>query len=196
MDKLSNHDKGDIDLYKAIFSRRELTDLPEYFNCVSDLLENSEVQQLGGFAHHKGTTRLQHSLNVSYYNYLICRKLNLDARSAARAGLLHDLFLYDRKEHERVDGEGWHGVGHPKIAFFNAVELFPLNDREADMIVNHMFPVTPHLPRYRETWIIQFVDKFCALGELSQLAARSGKRGMRLAGAFSLGLLVRLTLRF
>lgn len=196
MDKLSNHDKGDIDLYKVIFSRRELTDLPEYFNCVSDLLENSEVQQLGGFAHHKGTTRLQHSLNVSYYNYLICRKLNLDARSAARAGLLHDLFLYDRKEHERVDGEGWHGVGHPKIAFFNAVELFPLNDREADMIVNHMFPVTPHLPRYRETWIIQFVDKFCALGELSQLAARSGKRGMRLAGAFSLGLLVRLTLRF
>lgn len=95
-----------------------------------------------------------------------------------------------------MDGEGWHGVGHPKIAFFNAVELFPLNDREADMIVNHMFPVTPHLPRYRETWIIQFVDKFCALGELSQLAARSGKRGMRLAGAFSLGLLVRLTLRF
>ena len=182
-------------MYKAIFSRKKITDLPDYYSCVSDLLRSDVVMQLGEFRHHKGTTRLQHSLNVSYYNFLICRKFHWDARSAARAGLLHDLFLYDRKEHERVDGEGWHGVGHPKIAFFNAVELFPLNDRESDMIVNHMFPITPHLPRCRETWVIQFVDKFCAVSELGALAARSGKRWLRVAGTFSLGLLVRLTMR-
>ena len=161
-------------------------------------LNNELVKILGRLMYRTsyGQNVLNHSVEVSYIAGIIADELGVDGTLARRAGLLHDLFLYDRKEHERVDGEGWHGVGHPKIAFFNAVELFPLNDREADMIVNHMFPVTPHLPRYRETWIIQFVDKFCALGELSQLAARSGKRGMRLAGAFSLGLLVRLTLRF
>ncbi len=182
-------------MYKAIFSRRSITDLPDYYSCVSDLLSSDTVLQLEEFRHHKGTTRLQHSLNVSYYNFLICRKLHLDARSAARAGMLHDLFLYDRKEHERVDGEGWHGVGHPKIAFFNAVEYFPLNEREADMIVNHMFPVTPHLPRFRETWIIQLVDKFCAAGEVCQLAARKSWKGLRFAGAFSMALLFRLMIR-
>ena len=183
-------------MYKAIFSRREITDLPDYYSCVCDLLNSSAVQQLGEFTHHKGTTRLQHCLNVSWYNFLICRRLHLDARSAARAGLLHDLFLYDRKEHEPVDGEGWHGVGHPKIAFFNAAELFPLNEREGDMIVNHMFPITPHLPRYSETWVIQLVDKLCALGEISCLAARISRRKLRLAGTASLSLLVRLTLHF
>lgn len=181
-------------LYKAIFSRKNITDLPEYYSCVSDLLRNTAIQQLDEFAHHKGTTRLQHSLNVSYYNFLICRKLHLDARSAARAGLLHDLFLYDRKEHEPVDGEGWHGIGHPKVAFFNAIELFPINDREGDMIINHMWPLSPHLPRCRETWIIQLVDKFCAIGELCSLAARSGGRKLRLAEKYSLSLLVWLTI--
>ncbi|MGN1339855.1 MAG: HD domain-containing protein [Oscillospiraceae bacterium] len=181
-------------MYKAIFSHKSISDVPDYFDCVSDLLRSDAVQQLGEFRHHKGTTRLQHSLNVSYYNYLICRRFHWDARSAARAGLLHDLFLYDRKEHERVEGEGWHGVGHPKIAFFNAVEMFPLNERESDMIINHMFPITPHLPRYRETWVIQLVDKFCAMCEFGALAASSGRKYLRLAGTFSLTLLVRLTL--
>lgn len=182
-------------MYKAIFSRKNITDLPEYYSCVSDLLESTEVQQLGEFRHHKGTTRLQHSLNVSYYNFLLCRKLRLDACSAARAGLLHDLFLYDRKEHEPVDGEGGHCSGHPKVAFFNAAEYFPINDKEGDMIANHMWPLTRHMPRCAETWVIQAVDKFCALGEVCCMAARFSGRKLRLAEAFSLTLLVRLTIR-
>lgn len=187
--------KGDK-ILKAIFSRKNITDIPEYFASVSDLLRNKDVQSLSDFPHHSGTTRLQHSLNVSWYNFLICRKLRLDARSAARAGLLHDLFLYRRQEHEPVEGEGWHGVGHPKIAFYNASEMFPLNEKESDMILNHMFPVTPHLPRFRETWIIQLVDKLCAVGEVFTAMARQSRHGMRLAVSFSLMLMVRINLMF
>lgn len=44
------------------------------------------------------TSRFQHSLNVSYYSFIICRKFGLDAYSAARAGLLHDLYYYDWKQ--------------------------------------------------------------------------------------------------
>lgn len=182
-------------LYKALFSRKTIDKIPEYYDCVHDLLNTSAVQELGEYTHHKGTTRLQHSLNVSYYNFLLCRKLHFDACSAARAGLLHDLFLYDRKQHEPVEGEGNHAVGHPKVAFFNAAEMFPINDREGDMIANHMWPLSPHMPHFRETWVIQFVDKACALGEISCLAARISRSKIRLAAAFSLTLLVRLTIR-
>ena len=185
--------KGDK-LYKAIFSRKQLNNVPEYFDCVSDLLRDSTVRQLGEFTHHKGTTRLQHCLNVSYYNYLLCRKLHLDARSAARAGILHDLFLYDRKEHEPVDGEGGHCSGHPKVAFFNASELFPLNDKEGDMIANHMWPLSRHMPHSHEGWAIQLVDKVCAVSEFCTMAARKSRRKIRLAHTFALTLLIRLTL--
>lgn len=187
--------KGD-ELYKAIFSRKNISEVPDYYDCVSDLLKDREVQQLGDFTHHKGTTRLQHCVNVSYYNFLLCRKLHLDARSAARAGLLHDLFLYDRKEHEPVEGEGGHCSGHPKVAFFNASERFSINDKEGDMIANHMWPLSPHMPRCAETWAIQLVDKVCAVSEFSAMAFRKSCRKLRLAEAFSLTLLIRLTLIF
>ena len=71
-------------MYKALFSRKTIDKIPEYYDCVHDLLNTSAVQELGEYTHHKGTTRLQHSLNVSYYNFLLCRKLHFDACSAAR----------------------------------------------------------------------------------------------------------------
>lgn len=187
--------KGDK-LYKAIFSRRQIDDVPEYYECVSDLLNDPTVRQLDGFTHHKGTSRLQHCVNVSYYNYLLCRKLRLDARSAARAGILHDLFLYDRKEHEPVDDEGGHCSVHPKVAFFNASELFPINDKEGDMIANHMWPLSRHMPHSAEGWAIQLVDKMCATVEFCEMTIRRSRQGLRLAKKLSLTLLIRLMLIF
>ena len=50
---------------------------------VADILEHADVQALKQFRHHHYTTRFQHSLNVSYYNYLLCRFFHWDAVSAA-----------------------------------------------------------------------------------------------------------------
>lgn len=181
-------------MLKAVLSKKDLTKT-EYYEHVKDLLSDSHVQGLKAFSHHYHTTRFEHSLNVSYYNYLVCRFLRLDAKSAARAGLLHDLFFYDHREHTPVEGEGWHGVGHPKVAFFNASELFPLNEKEADMIINHMWPISPRLPRYREGFIITFVDKFCATAEALTRLCQTGVTRFKLAEAFALTLLIRITLR-
>ena len=74
----------------AIGSKKELTQLA-YYQIVSDLLESNPVQELKLYRHHIMTTRFQHCLNVSYYNYLICKFFHWDAVSAARAGLLHDI---------------------------------------------------------------------------------------------------------
>lgn len=56
----------------ATGSKKELTRLA-YYALVSDILEHADVQALKQFRHHRYTTRFQHSLNVSYYNYLLCR---------------------------------------------------------------------------------------------------------------------------
>ena len=68
---------------------------PEYLEDVSDILTNREFLALNCFKHHYATTRLMHSMNVSYISWLLAKKLGCDAKAAARAGLLHDFFLYN-----------------------------------------------------------------------------------------------------
>ena len=79
--------------------------------------------------------------------------------------MLHDLFLYDwRHSKKKLNLEGLHAFVHPKIALRNASELFLLNDKEKDIILKHMWPVTFFsLPKYRESYIITFTDKLSAL---------------------------------
>ncbi len=171
-------------MFKAILSAKDLSREDEYFNCVNDLLSNKTVLSLGEFRHHIGTTRFQHSLNVSYYNFKLCKLLRLNARSAARAGLLHDFFFYNRKDHEKIMRS--HSEEHADTALYNAMEMFPITDLEGDMILNHMWPMTPRLPRYRETYIITLVDKFCAVAEVMTSAYRFTGTKMRLAASFAL----------
>ncbi|MGN1480311.1 HD domain-containing protein [Porcipelethomonas sp.] len=151
----------------AVGSKKNIMELP-YYSCISDIFESEEVQKLGGITHHIYTTRLQHSLNVSYYNYVICNFLGLDAVSAARAGLMHDLFYYNRKEHkkDKTNGKKSHSAYHPEIAAENAREAFDISLLERDIIIKHMWPLTLKLPKYKESYVIVLVDKYCAILEL------------------------------
>jgi len=165
----------------AIGSKRNFkkdTRSTEYYHYVKDLLDNEVVQSMKQFRHHYGTTCLQHSINVSYYNYLICKKLGFDAKAGARAGLLHDLFLYDRKVYIRTKGESLHGFRHPKIALDNANSHFELNECEEDIIEKHMWPLTLELPKYRESYVIVFVDKYCAVAEIGSFVVDKTKKKM------------------
>lgn len=81
------------------------------------------------------------------------------------AGLLHDLFLYDCENPETRPKN--HIKIHPKIALTNAQKIFILNEIEKDIIINHMWPITFSTPKYLETFIVTFVDKYCAIKELS-----------------------------
>ncbi len=137
----------------------------EYYEIISDLLELAEVQKLKQFRHHIRTNRFQHCLNVSYYNYRLSRLLGLDAVSAARAGLLHDLYFYDTKKYCQEKHKIGHCENHPSIALENAERLLDLNDKERDIISNHMWPMTKTKPKYAETWLITVTDKYCALIE-------------------------------
>lgn len=138
----------------------------EFFYIVQNILDNKTIQDLKFYKHHYGSNRLEHCISVAYYSYLICKFLHLDYISVARAGLLHDLFLYDCEN--KSTRPKFHIWKHPKIALKNAQELFDLNKKECDIILKHMWPITPIPPKYIEGFIVTFVDKYCAFAELSK----------------------------
>ena len=136
----------------------------EYIEIISELLNNEIVLEMKKYRQHHKVSCYDHCLYVSYNTYLICKKYNLDYKSAARAGLLHDLFLYDWRK--RQNGrKGLHAFTHPNEALKRASEITDLNDKEKDIIKNHMWPVTVKIPKYKETYIITLVDKYFAFME-------------------------------
>ncbi len=136
----------------------------EFQKIIKELIINDTVLQMKNFIHHYETTCFDHCYTVSYYCYLICKKLKLDFKSAARAGMLHDLFLYNWRE-KQPDTKGLHAFTHGKIASENASKLFDLNDKEKNMIIEHMWPVTYKIPTSIESFILTFVDKYSAISE-------------------------------
>ena len=148
----------------------------EFVEIIKDLMTNETVQKMKDYKQHYDTSCFEHCRNVAYYSYLICRKYNLDYVSVARAGMLHDLFLYDWRQ--RQDGrKGLHAFTHPKTALENASKLFSLNEKECDIILKHMWPLTIKFPKYKESYVITLVDKYCALEE--SIKAYKSKRSIQ-----------------
>lgn len=138
----------------------------QFVACISDVIGNPVVQQMKSYNHHSRTNCFNHSMHVAYYNYIICKRFNLDYRTAAKAGMLHDLFLYDWHGHGHDKGELPHGFTHPSRALKNAHDNFKLTKKDGDMITKHMFPLTLSIPKYKETCVIIMTDKFCSTCEV------------------------------
>lgn len=68
-------------------------------------------------------------------------------------------------EKKKIGRKGLHAFTHPQTALENASKLFDLNEKECDIILKHMWPVTIKLPKYKESYIITLVDKYCAIQE-------------------------------
>ena len=132
----------------------------EFEDILKDILENETVLKMQNFNQHYSTSCYEHSKNVAYYSYLMAKKWNLDYVSATRAGMLHDLFLYDwripSKEHKKL-----HAFRHPRIAYNNAKEIFNLNEKEKDSILKHMWPLTIVPPICKEAYVVTLADKYC-----------------------------------
>lgn len=137
----------------------------EFYECIKDLVSHPAVQEMKNYIQHGTTTCYQHCLYVAYYNYRVCIRFGLDARSAARAGMLHDLFLYDWHDYARKSGKHFHGFTHPAEALKNARKHFALSSLEEEMIRKHMWPLTPVPPVRAESFVICMTDKYCSLCE-------------------------------
>ena len=140
------------------------TSYDEFEEIISDIEKNTEVQKMNNFRHHNRTNRYSHSKSVAYKSYCLCKKLKLDFISAARAGMLHDLFLYDSKIGSSAE-KGMQLFTHPRLALNNANQLFELNKKEQNIILRHMWPITIIPPKYMEGFVITLMDKYCAIKE-------------------------------
>lgn len=138
----------------------------EYLSYIEDLLATDEVQKLADYKQHVHSTRLDHSISVSYNSYKLAKRWNGNKRATARAGLLHDLFYYDWRT-TKFD-EGTHAYVHPRIAVKNAEKITSLSDLERDIIIKHMWGATIAPPRYKESYIVTMVDKYCAVKEATE----------------------------
>ena len=137
----------------------------EFQEIMKDIFENETVKEMKKYRIHGNTSCYAHCYDASYFCYLACKKLGLDYKSAARAAMLHDLYLYDW--HVKGSHIGRHGFTHPKIAYEKASKLFKLNDLEKNMILTHIWPLTFFkFPLYRESFILTIVDKQCAIAEI------------------------------
>ena len=140
----------------------------EYLNIIDNIMEKQEFTKLNNIKHHN-TTRLDHSMKVSYYSYKIAKTLRLDYCDVARGGLLHDFYTDEICEcHKIKDKIKLFSTKHPKDAVNNAKTYFILSEKEINIIESHMFPVDYKIPKYAESWIVSLVDKVLSFGEFSK----------------------------
>lgn len=146
---------------------------PEYLALVEDLLSHPKVQEMSLYPQHGVTNCLEHCVHVSYLSYLFCTKHGLNARSAARAGLLHDLYLYDPRSLP-----SWRQCfAHPVAAARNAAALEgALSPKEENCILAHMWPLSVRMPHSREAAAVCLADKLCSVAEVLHVWRRLALR--------------------
>ena len=131
----------------------------EFNDIISDILKNEEIIGLR-YEYHHGISRLDHSLNVARLTFNMCKLFKIEKiEEVTRAALLHDFYK---------TGEDSSFRGHPTTAVNNAKRVFNVNDMQADIIYNHMFPATLRVPKYKETWIVTAADKLVAINECTR----------------------------
>ena len=157
----------------------------EWFNIVKDILLNDEFQKRKIFPHHHDMSVWEHSILVSFKSFTIAKKIKINEKNVAIAGLLHDFYpwcwinteeleifengkyLEENKRKKKTIFE-MHAFTHGKAAAKNYIEYFPEleNKRITNAIKRHMVPVTIVPPRYLEGIIITIIDKTNSIHEL------------------------------
>ena len=139
----------------------------EFRLCIADLIQQPSIQTMDQIKQHvKNVSCLDHCIFVSYLSFSLCKKLRLNASAAARAGLLHDLYLCNWSQ---TNIGPWKRLRiHPQIALRNA-EAHGLSNLERDIIAKHMWPLTVIPPQCREAWIVTMADKYCSLLETMKI---------------------------
>ena len=149
---------------------KTITDQDLLWDYGGEILHSQGMDLERQIPQHGRVNCFDHSVAVALLSLRLARWLGLrvDRRSLIRGALLHDYFLYDwRTLHPRPGLRHGlsHGLRHGGRAAANADRDFGLNAVEADIIRRHMFPLTLTPPRYRESLLVCWADKVCAVRE-------------------------------
>lgn len=140
-------------MFKEIYDK-------EFKYIIKDILSNDEFLKTKQKVHH-GITRYDHLMRVSYYSFLVSKLLRLNYKETTRAALLHDFFLDETKDDNKLQAL----QRHPMYALENAKKYYNLTPLQEDIIKTHMFPVTFIPPKYIESWIVDLIDDFAGIYE-------------------------------
>ena len=146
-----------------------------FLEIVKPILNNREFLKLGRYLQHQKTSRLEHSINVSYIAWKLAQSVGCDEKLAAIAGMLHDFCVYDFKD-KLPKGELHQAFYHPKAAAWTSEEQFVIREEVRSIILTHMFPLGP-MPRSREAWVVTWADKLCASLELVHIPFALSRQG-------------------
>lgn len=140
----------------------------EYKDIINEVINHPEFIRRKDFHHHENISVYTHSLMVSYYSYKVAKKMHLDYKSTAIAGILHDFYYEDWQKAHKKKLRELHGFVHAKEALNNSKEHFShlLNKKISNSIVRHMFPLNIIPPKYFEGWVITIVDKIVSMDVL------------------------------
>lgn len=162
---------------KARFMSYDIEQLISDFGAdvlAADGMEYEKTQE-----HHGCVSCFEHSVAVAYISLWIAKilRIKVDTESLVRGALLHDYFLYDW--HEGPKGFASHNINHAKIAYKNAKKEFSLNKIERDIILKHMFPITPKPPVHKESILVCIADKLSAILEIISLPIPKSAPGIK-----------------
>lgn len=139
----------------------------EFTQKIRDITHSDEYRVMKHYRHHVKGSVYDHSVKVAYLCYRHYKRFGtkIDPTEFLRGALLHDYYLYNRKN--KTVSPHFHGFVHPKYALGNASAHYPdLSRMEKDMILHHMFPLTPVPPKTKAGWLICFYDKVAAVTDL------------------------------
>ena len=143
----------------------------ELRNYASDILYSPNFDSSKNNMQHGTISVKEHSIRVARQSVLISDMLRIrhDRRDLVRGALLHDYFLYDWHHADLENPHRLHGFHHPARALKNAEREYELTERQKEIIIKHMWPLTAIPPMCREAWLVTVADKYCSLLETVHL---------------------------
>ena len=138
----------------------------EFCTMIRDIVRSEDYRGMRQYRHHIKGSVYDHSLKAAYLCYRHHRRFRskTELSQLLRGALLHDYYLYDW--HDKSTSHRFHGFTHPRRALKNALRRYPdLTGTEQDMILRHMFPLTPVPPRTAAGWLLCFYDKVAAVSD-------------------------------
>lgn len=138
-------------------------DYVEYYQIIEPIINHPEAQRRKKYPHHIDESVYEHVIRVSYDCYKIGKRLNMDYKSLAIAGLLHDFYEHPwQYSNEKKPFFQNHAFTHAKNAVLNSKKFFGENiitPKIENIMITHMFPLNKKIPNSKEAWLLTLIDK-------------------------------------
>lgn len=134
-----------------------------YYEIYKEFYNVNKFRELKSIVHH-GNNRLNHINRVAKMSLYISTKLGLDFISCTRGAILHDFFTTSDISKNDTKYNSFL-KNHPVLALKNAKKYFDINEKEENIILSHMYPLTKDKPLCSEAKVVCICDKIISVYE-------------------------------